>query len=493
MSKTTKPTIDKYIDFINQTGCHVEHYPMDMTSTTKLDIKCKSCGNIYSQSYKEFKQQKKFQCWLCSAKQNGLKRVNPVNKVEAFIESKNCKLMSPYINSHSKIKIECSCGNIYEQSLSDFRSISRNGRPNVCPICAHSRAVKNQTYSYEQVKNFIDSTGCELMSTTYRHNTDKLDIKCRMCSSVFANSLKDFKNNGTYACANCTSRSTSTKEKQLAEFVKNLGVCVVENDVDILNGKELDILINNSSLLAIEYNGMYFHSEKFNKDKSYHLFKTLTCEANGVNLMHVWEHQWNNRLKQNIIKSMIKAKVNKIEYIISARKCHIQCVDIDTSNIFLENNHLHGKDNAQYCYGLYYNNDLVMVMTFSELNLDEKFSHELSRLCTKIDTIVVGGASKLLKHFVKQMQPVSIITFADRSLFSGDIYNRLGFSILGYTSPDFKYTKQNRVYDKNFSQVNLIRNSQEKIDVASTDQLGLESGGYYKIWDCGNIIWGLYL
>ena len=72
---------------------------------------------------------------------------------------------------------------------------------------------------------------------------------------------------------------------------------------------------------------------------------------------------------------------------------------------FLDQNHIQGKLGAKVRLGLYYNDELVSLMTFGALrkNLGQKSedgSYELLRFCNKLNTNVVGGASKLFKHFI---------------------------------------------------------------------------------------------
>ena len=58
-----------------------------------------------------------------------------------------------------------------------------------------------------------------------------------------------------------------------------------------LEGQELDIVLPDLGL-AFEYNGVYWHSEKF-KDKNYHLNKTNTLKENiGYKLIHINSDEW---------------------------------------------------------------------------------------------------------------------------------------------------------------------------------------------------------
>ena len=54
-------------------------------------------------------------------------------------------------------------------------------------------------------------------------------------------------------------------------------------------------------------------------------------------------------------------------------------------------------------------------------------SYELLRFCNKLNTTVIGGASKLFQHFLTHYQPSKIISYADRRWSNGQLYFNLGF------------------------------------------------------------------
>ena len=131
---------------------------------------------------------------------------------------------------------------------------------------------------------------------------------------------------------------------------------------------ELDVYIPEKKI-AIEYNGLYWHSEKF-KTKTYHYDKWLACKNQGVQLIQIWEDDW--YYKKDIVKSIILTKINKFEDKIFARKCVIKIVNYNEKFIFLNNNHLQGNSSSSINIGLYYNNELVSLMTFGKRRTNNK-------------------------------------------------------------------------------------------------------------------------
>src|SRR5208282_3936962 len=99
---------------------------------------------------------------------------------------------------------------------------------------------------------------------------------------------------------------------------------------------------------------------------------------------------------------------------------------------FLEHNHIQGFVGSFVKIGLFYNQELVSLMTFGKkrkfMNSSSKEGeYELIRFCNKININVIGGASRLFSYFIKNYNFTEITTYADRSYSNGNLYNTLGF------------------------------------------------------------------
>ena len=265
------------------------------------------------------------------------------------------------------------------------------------------------------------------------------------------------------------SENNSIKELEVLKFIQ-------ENYKGIIipgyrNGIEIDIYLPELKL-GFEFNGLYWHSEEY-KDKNYHLYKTNYFKEKDIRIIHIYEDDWN--LRQNIIKSQIKNYLGLTEIKIFARKCQIkQLID---SSIFLENNHIQGKDKSIVKIGLYYNSELISLMTFDKFEGRKKMlntEYNLSRFCNKLNYNIIGGASKLLNWFVKTYNPTRIISYADRSWSEGNLYFKLGFKLISESKPDYKYIINNqRIHKSNFKMLN------EKNEMLNN--------GIKKIYDCGKL------
>ncbi|MDA3779293.1 MAG: hypothetical protein PF487_03525 [Bacteroidales bacterium] len=299
-------------------------------------------------------------------------------------------------------------------------------------------------------------------------------------------------------CTKCNpiSEQSSIKENEISEFISSLNVKYVRNNRNVLNGKELDIYVPEHNV-GIEFNGLYWHSN-INIERKYHLNKTDECEQQDIQLLHIFENEW--IYKKEIVKSIIKSKLGLIENKIFARKTEIR--EIDNNKLirdFLETNHIQGFVGSSVKIGLFYNNDLVSIMTFgkkrlsmgNKLNINDEY--EMLRFCNKLNTSVIGGASKLLKYFIKTYSPKSILTFADRRYSQGKLYEKLSFEFIGNTEPNYWYFKAHEYilhYRFKFRKDVLVK---EGYDPTKTEQQIMAERDYNRIYDSGNMKFKLIL
>ncbi len=185
------------------------------------------------------------------------------------------------------------------------------------------------------------------------------------------------------------------------------------NNREILNGKELDIYIPSKNV-AIEFNGLYWHSDK-QKPFDYHKIKTELCNQKGIRLIHIFEDEWQNN--KDIIKSIIKSSLGIYDRKIYARKCEIKELNNKEYKDFLVKNHIQGQINSSLKVGLFYKNELVQVAGFGKSRFKSN-ELELHRMCTLLNTQVIGGFSKLCKYL---NQP--FISYIDKSKFN-DLYEK---------------------------------------------------------------------
>jgi hypothetical protein len=275
----------------------------------------------------------------------------------------------------------------------------------------------------------------------------------------------------------------SGKEKEVLDFVKSLTNNVEENTRKIIAPYELDIYIPEYNL-AIEFNGNYWHSEAGGKDKAYHINKTNTCKDKGIQLLHIFEHQWLE--KQEIFKSVIANKLGFSDKIY-ARKCKV--VELKDCKEFLEINHLQGNCPSSIKLGLTYNSELVSVMTFGKPRFNKSYEYELIRFCNKLNTSVVGGASKLLKYFETKYKPRSIVSYANLQWSDGGLYNHLGFTQKEISTPNYWWIKSAETLTRYQCQKHKLKDLLgDKFNPKLSEKDNMENNGYSRLFDCGNTV-----
>lgn len=284
-------------------------------------------------------------------------------------------------------------------------------------------------------------------------------------------------------------------EIEICDYLISLGVTVITSDKKQLSGTEIDIFLPEYNI-AIEYNGLYWHSEKQGKHKNYHLNKTKKCLEKNIRLIHIFSDEWLS--KKELIKKRLYYLTKQNQTKIYARNCKIVELTKKQKSTYLNENHIQGNDKSSIYLGLTHNNEIVSVMTFGKLrklmghkqtNNDE---FELYRFCSDN---VIGGFSKLLNYFIKNYDPRKILTYANRNWSPSDdfcFYSNVGFNYVGETNPNYYYTKKYdvREYRYNYRKDILVKKG---YDINKTETQIMNELGYDVIWDTGNLKYEMYL
>jgi hypothetical protein len=344
----------------------------------------------------------------------------------------------------------------------------------------NEKLEKYSEYSFIEFEKFDDYTN--------------LIMKCNKCDEEFK--IKHYQfyhrvNSRISICTNCfpISDSSSISQIDIVNFIKdNYDGEILENVKDKIKRYEIDIYLPEFNL-GIEFNGVHWYSTRF-KNKDYHKVKQELANENNINLITIWEDEWFN--KREICESFILNKIGKSSDRIYARNCIVKEVSYKESRYFLNDNHLQGDCKSSIRLGLYYNGELVSLMAFSKLriavNSKNKNGHyELTRFCNRINSSVIGGASKLFSYFKNNYDFDVIETYSDNLISNGYLYEKLGFKNIHNSRPGFWYLVDGvRKHRFNYRKSKLIEMGYDPIKTGEEIMAEL---GHFKIYNAGNKKW----
>ena len=377
----------------------------------------------------------------------------------------------------------CNKGHSYQQS------IGNKTRKNYgCPYCINRKIIAGEndvatTHPYILEIWDYDKNKCLPTEVSYGSGK-KYWFKCKKKSHSYQQSLCDKIGKG-YGCPKCTGTPYSKSEKEVFDYVKSLlpDIEIIGNNRNVLKNSELDIYIPEKKV-AIEFNGLYWHTENQGKDKWYHYNKWKECIDNNIQLITIWEDDWIYR--KEIVKNMLARKLHvSNEQKIAARKTFVDMISKEEASSFCETNHIQGFNLGTYYIGLRdkKDNSLVAVSIWRK----NKQDIYLDRYCTS--QIVQGGMGKLLKYALEVFKNdgfTQLITFADHAVSDGGLYEQLGFLRDSELKPDYSYYYNHKRRHKFGFRKKRFRNDPELLykDNMTEKELA-DLNEIYRIWDCG--------
>jgi hypothetical protein len=393
-----------------------------------------------------------------------------------------------FCGMRSRLPIVCKKHGLFiQEALVHVRS------PFSCPKCAGEHTVHLQQMSSELIESRLDKMhGGQPWAYTGR-SASRLFF---YCSRKWANGDEHGKfsmlpgnftaGKGCSACAKVRSRA----EDEVKNYVNGLGFSTFKGNNRTLPGLgrfDLDIVVPDKKV-AIEYNGVIWHSERFGRNKTSHLDKTELANSLGYRLIHIFEDEWLER--RSAVEMRLRAILGVGLDKVYARNTRVSEISWQAAKEFLDTYHLQGAGTpAKRCFGLKEKDVLVSVATFGAARFTDD-DWELLRFASSVR--VVGGASKLLTAFTKTLDADgSLVSFADRRWSDGELYSALGFSFDGFTQPNYFYVKGVKRYSRQRFQKHKLENVLDLFDPSLTEVQNCRNNGYYRIFDCGHGRWRL--
>lgn len=356
-----------------------------------------------------------------------------------------------------------------------------------CKECSKKERGINKRLNQEEFlkkANEIHANKYDYSKVNYITSHDKVEIICPQHGSFWQYPYDHLQGHGCSSCSNTFSIGEMDIYTMLCGYFGEKNVEL--HNRSILNNKEIDILIP-SLKIGIEYNGLYWHSEKYNKGRWYHYKKMEECNKKGIKLIQIFEDEYlkNKSIVFNKIKHILN--IPNVAPKIMGRKVLIKEIDNEKAKEFLNKNHIQGYTNSTIKLGAYYQGILIGVMCFNKTGVDNEWI--LNRFATDNKYICQGVGGKLFKYFIRNFNPGKVKSFADRrwTINEDNLYTKLGFKLVKKLNPDYRYisgsNSRERIHKFNLRKKTLHNKYGFPIDM--TEKEMVEKLGLYKIWDCG--------
>ena len=346
-------------------------------------------------------------------------------------------------------------------------------------------ASRKKQRAHDNLKSELDKlTWAEVIDVS---PGERVTVKCLTCNNDINRQIQTYRKHGFMQtiCHTCHPplKGTSKAEEDINSFLQERGIFAQRHVKGLLpNNWELDFYIPELKI-AIEFNGLYWHSTAMDYPKDKHRKKYEACRDNGIRLVQIFEDEWS--FKQDIVKDRLLSILNKEGATIYARKCEVKETLFSDVFSFLEENHLQGgKVKTKHNYALYYEGQVVAAMTFQQKRKamnqkKEDGALELIRFASK--GRIPGAFSKLLKYAIKSLGVKKIYSWADLRWTdpAKNVYLSNGFRVHLESSVGYCYTN----LMERFHRYGRRKPAGETL----SEEAWNEQQGYYQLYDAGTI------
>lgn len=406
-------TIDEFIK--NARRIHGDKYDYSDSVYVNSQVKLTICCPIHG----DFKQtpdmhiNQKQGCHHCgkvsSSQKQKLTTEKFIEKAVAKHGDKYDYSLVNYTFAAQPVKIICKIhGEFYQRAGNHLHGQG-------CPECSKERPCDTmEEFIGKAVVKHGDKY--DYSKVVYVHSQTHVIITCPVHGGF---SQRPYSHVAGFGCPRCSGHHFSSGENAVFNFVQSIAPDAKQSVRSVIPPQELDIVVP-SHKVAIEFNGIWWHSEKY-RDDTYHINKRKMTEQAGYRLISIREDLWNERRPQ--IEAIISNALGMNTRCIYARKCTVGAADKDTAAAFFDANHVQGNRAASQYWALNHDGETVAVM--SATHWRKKDEWELVRYATSCN--VVGGLSKLWAHIVKVNNITRAYSYVDRDLFTGASYKHAGF------------------------------------------------------------------
>jgi len=380
-----------------------------------------------------------------------------------------------------KVTVKCPEHGLFEQRAADHM---RRGYG--CPVCAQLVRNEKQTLTHDQfidLSRTVHGDRYDYSKAVYTKSIEPVTIICREHGAFEQLAAVHVRGSGCPRCAHKISNPEIEIKALLESWRPDLEW--VANNRTLIKPQELDLYCPELKL-AVEYNGARWHSEEFKPDHLYHQKKSLAVSDAGARLIHVWEHHWRDPLYRTRMEHVLRHALG-LSQPVGARTLTLGPLDPSVSRELLHTWHAQGSVGATHHLALWDRDQVMAVMTFGRPRFNRDRDWELLRYCNRPGYRVQGGASRLLREFVRTVSG-SVMTYAalDRTAIHDCMYARLGFVLDGFTDPGYCWVSGRQVVSRYQAQAARIGTLLPDVDLSLSENDRMRALGFCKLYDSGN-------
>ena len=477
------------------TKCGTEYHNSHPIYNSLGEVVCLECKRLEDPTY-GVQQSKTYTCSNCGKTFTSKKTL----RYEGQVVCPDCmRFLNPSFGVKEEKNHVCSvCGKEFSSKFTYYLDgkvvcleCKQKADPSFFQHPVDQEKVRASRNSTERVQAIISeqSARFDCLGTYLNEESETVfKFRCKQCGTEFEKDIRDLQLGKYVCCSNekC-SAGHSKSEIDLRNYVRYLlkddSISSIKGLIrnDRGNPVELDIYIP-SRKLAIEYDGLYWHKDVNNS------YKFDECKKLGIRLIQIFDFEWCGE-SHELVESYLRSTFGIFEHKVGARTCEIRPVTSPDYKDFVINNHLQGYIPASVRLGLYYKDELVQLVSFGKSRFDDS-EWELLRECSKKGWKILGGKEKLIKNFIDTYKPKSLISYCDKSKFSGNSYLKCGFVLDSCTPWNYCYVKYdcgmkvlNRVSAQKFKLKKLL--GADNFDPSLTASQNMSNNGWTRFTTLG--------
>jgi uncharacterized protein YacL (UPF0231 family) len=389
---------------------------------------CNICGHTFPSKYYKL-YLSKVKCPKCR------KNVpSPLRKESDFVLAQITKAGYTYIggeykHNRSKLSVICDKGHSTKVTWFSWQNGCR------CRECWKEKEKPPKKYSTEYIQEYLKQNGLKLL----KRKGKEITVECSKGHTTTRNWYNTHTNKRF-----CTKCKMNKPEREIIDFLQtDLGITHIKHrERKIIGNKELDIYLPDFNL-AIEYNGLFWHSEKMMEDYHYHFKKQQLCLQKGIGLITIWQDEW--EYKRNIVMDILRRRLVQSKVCESVEYTTEYGINDIRLEKFFTTNQLEDFNTA-------FNKHICLTSPSSEIcaavtYLVKKDKLIIAQFCNRSNYDDISVLKRFLSEIESKQCCSRILMTVDRRYFDEDLLVSAGF-ILESVGVNYRWTDFQKTYSQ---------------------------------------------